>query len=341
MAEINLLPGPIRISPQVRRALAAQPFSHRGDRFGTVHDHCKDLLLRLGKSRHVALLVGSGTAANAVVAQELKKVPGKGLVLVNGEFGARLASQGAKAGLDFDPYVLAWGKTFALENITERLRGKSWVWLTHCETSTGVINLDARLAAYCKAQKIRLCLDSVSALGNQDVDFADIYLASSASGKGLCAVPGIAMVFYNHEPRPAQTEADYLDLAVYHGATGVPFTFPSNLLCALHTALLTTDYQRKFAQNARHAARMTAWLAANHLHTPVDAQQADYVWTIVIPKSMSSVALGNRLEKNGVLINYKSRYLAQNNWVQIALMGIVREKELTAGLGIFDCERLT
>ena len=333
------MPGPVKISPKVRAALAARPLSHRGGAFAELHGQCKDALLRLGKSKHVILLMGSGTAANAMVAQELKKLPGRGLVLANGEFGARLAAQGARAGLDFDTHRVAWGGAFAFEGVREKLRGKSWLWLAHCETSTGAVNLDARLAAHCKAQNIKLCLDSVSALGNQEVDFSGVYLASGVSGKGLCAVPGVAMVFYNHAPKPARTGLDYLDLAVYHGAAGVPFTFSSNLLAALRAALSATDYTRKFARNARHAARVGEWLAANKLRTPLThAQQADYVWTLALPKRISSPALGVRLEQNGVFVNHRNRYLARRNWIQIALMGVCGTKELAAALDIFGRE---
>ncbi|MCL2297579.1 MAG: aminotransferase class V-fold PLP-dependent enzyme [Proteobacteria bacterium] len=336
MAEINFLPGPVKISPRVKAALGAKTLSHRSDAFSSLHEQCKEALLRLGKSKHVAMLMGSGTAANAVVAQELKKLSAKGLILSNGEFGTRLIHQGRKAGLDFDSYVLSWGEAFAFEEIKKRLQGKSWLWLTHCETATGALNLDERLVAYCKERNIKLCLDSVSAFGNQETDFSGAYLASSSSGKGLCAFSGIALVFYNHEPEHARSGMDYLDLAVYQEAATVPFTFSSNLLNALHTALLTTDYRKKFAQNTKHASRITECLAANGLHTPLNERQADYLWTIAIPEKIPSSALGARLEKEGVLFHYRNRYLLENNWIQMALMGVFRAKEVVAGLGALE-----
>jgi len=294
--------------------------------------------LRLGKSKHVALLMGSGTAANSMVAQALQQLSGRGLILSNGAFGERLISQGKKASLNFDQYALNWGEAFAFETLKKLLREKSWLWLTHCETSTGALNLDERLIAYCKEKHIKLCLDSVSALGNQEVDFSNVYLASASSGKGLCSFAGIALVFYNHEPGFAQNGADYLDLAVYHEAARVPYTFSSNLLNALHTALLTTDYPKKFTQNRKHALQMAEWMAANGLRTPLTVQQADYIWTIALPKKISSLALGANLEKNGVLVHYRNRYLLDNNWVQIALMGACRAKELSTGLSVFERE---
>jgi aspartate aminotransferase-like enzyme len=338
MAEINFLPGPVQIAQRVQAALGVRAFSHRSDAFSRIHKQCADMLLQLGKSKHVAMLMGSGTAANAVVAQELKKLSAKGLILANGEFGARLISQGTKAGLNFDSYALNWGEAFAFEKIQELLRDASWLWLAHCETSTGAVNVDERLVAYCKERKIKLCLDSVSAFGNQEVDFSDSYLASGASGKGLCSFAGIALVFYNHEPQHARNGHDYLDLSVYHEAASVPFTFSSNLLNALYTALLTTDYTKKFAQNARHALQITELIAANRLRTPLSARQADYIWTIALPQTAPSLALGTELEKNGVFIHYKNPYLLENNWIQIALMGACGAKRVSDGLNILDRE---
>jgi len=332
MDAINFLPGPVAISRQVRAALAMDAFSHRSDAFDRLYKQCKEALLHLGRSRYAALLMGSGTAANAVVTQELKKLPGKGLILSNGEFGMRLIHQGEKAGLHFDTHALNWGEAFVFAEIQKILRGKSWLWLVHCETSIGAMNLDPRLIAYCKSQDIKLCLDSVSAVGNQEADFSDIYLASSSSGKGLGSFTGIAVVFYNHEPQYSPNVHDYLDLAVYHNAASVPFTFSSNLLNALCTALLSTDYTKKFRRNTRYASQVRKFLTANGLHTPLSAPQADYIWTIALPETIHSLALGTALERNGVHIHYRNRYLLENNWIQLAFMGICSATEVSTGL---------
>jgi len=339
MAAINLLPGPVAISRRVRAALAVNAQSHRGAAFEQLYDQCRQALLKLSKSKYAALLMGSGTAANAMVAQELKKLPGKGLILSNGEFGARLASQAKKAGLDFDIYALEWGQAFSFDKIRALLHGKSWLWLVHCETSTGTMNLDARLVTHCRLNDVKLCLDSVSAFGNQEVDFSGVYLASSSSGKGLCSFAGISMVFYNHEPQPAQNGYDYLDLAVYHAAAHVPFTFSYNLLNALCTALLSTDFEKKFSQSARHAASMQKFLLAHGLRTPSAAgHQVDYIWTIVLPEKINSLKLGAALERDGVSIHYRNRYLVQNNWIQLAFMGVCTARGVAAVLRLLERE---
>jgi aspartate aminotransferase-like enzyme len=340
MAEMNFLPGPVQVSKLVRDAMGAKAIPHRSDAFKRMHAETCRMLQRHGKSKHAALLMGSGTAANAVLAQELKKLSAKGLILSNGEFGSRLIRQATKAGLDFDVYAADWGQPFDYERTLHHLRDKVWLWLVHCETSTGEINFNARLFEHCGNANIKICLDSVSAVGNMETDFSGVYLASCASGKGLRAFPGIAVLFYNHEPEPAREGYEYLDLAAYHAADGVPFTFSSNLLHALHTALSSTNYAEKYAMNAAHAKSIGKLLITTGQKTPVTGQQADYVWTIALDRERDSARLGNALERRHVFLHYRNRYLLERNWIQLALMGEHASREVTDCLQILE-EELT
>lgn len=328
MASLNFLPGPVSIAPQVKAAFSSEPISHRSNAFRRTYENTVQQLSVLGKSSYVALLMGSGTAANAVVAQELKKLPGKGLILANGEFGERLIRQGMKAGLSFDQFVQPWGQAFTFETIVPQLQGKNWVWFTHCETATGGINWCDQLMAYCCEANIHVCLDSISAVGNISVDFSRVYLASGTSGKGFGAFPGIGIIFYNHKPEPATTAHEYLDLASYHAVQEVPFTFSSNLLNALHAGLSFDDFNKKFERNAAFAKQMQQWLTKNALYTPVQKQSANFIWTLGLPSSCLVSDLGQRMEATGFQVHYKNKYLLERNWLQIATMGCCTSYEL-------------
>ena len=318
---LNFLPGPVGIAPAVQAAMAAPAVWHRSKDFLHLYAQTKEKLLQLAQSRHVCLLQGSGTLANAVISQEIKKLGTKGLIVSNGEFGSRLIQQAAQAGLAFENYSLDWGQGFDPNVMANLLVDKDWLWLTQCETSTGALNLEGWLTRHCKDRGIKLCLDSISAVGCMPVDFSDVYLASCASGKGLESYAGIAMVFYNHVPQPVQNGHSYLDLFTYHEVQDPPFTFSSNLLCALHMALHSTDYSAKHARNAHHAANLEQWLAQTGLHTPLaGAQQAEQVWTVALPPHMCASALGQYLEDKGIALHYKNAYLIENNWFQMALM---------------------
>ena len=77
MAAVSFLPGPVAVSARVRAALAGEALSHRSEAFLRLYDETSRLLLRRTNSAHVAMLTGSGTLANAVIAHELGKLPGK------------------------------------------------------------------------------------------------------------------------------------------------------------------------------------------------------------------------------------------------------------------------
>src|SRR5207253_2136191 len=154
-------------------------------------------LRALTGARHVAVLLGSGTLANDVVAAQLSLAPGKGLILANGEFGERLVDHAERWRLAFDVYRLPWGSAFERAALASRLaRRPAWVWLAHCETSTGMLNdLDA-VRRLCAPLGVDVCVDAISSLGSVPCDFSGLAFASAVSGKALGAYPGIALVFH-------------------------------------------------------------------------------------------------------------------------------------------------
>ena len=63
------------------------------------------------------------------------------------------------------------------------------------------------------------------------------------------------MVFYHHEIAPAPDRLPrYLDLGYYAEQEGIPFTFSSNLLHALHAAVRRVNWEKRFAETAEWSA---------------------------------------------------------------------------------------
>ena len=94
---VNLLPGPVCTTPEVDAALAAPAQSHRGPAFLARMADVRRMLCDLTGARHVQVLPGSGSLANAVVAAQLGLRATTGLVLANGEFGERLMNDARRA----------------------------------------------------------------------------------------------------------------------------------------------------------------------------------------------------------------------------------------------------
>jgi aspartate aminotransferase-like enzyme/predicted N-acetyltransferase YhbS len=330
-APVSFMPGPVEISDVVRKAFGRPPVSHRSAPFLELVADVKLRLLALTGASSVELLLGSGTLGNDVVAAQLNLLPGSGLVLANGEFGDRLVDHAVRMGLDFEVLRFPWGEPYALktvERIMAEKPGLAWLWSVHCETSSGILNDLAGLEDLCRKQGVKLCLDCTSSLGTVPVDLRAVHLASSVSGKGLAAFPGISLVFYNHPVAADPRLPRYLDLGYYREKEGTPFTHSSNLMTALHQALVDLQQKERFCAINRVSSRLRRQLAtAGFDLLGADHHSSPAVITVALPPQISSRQLGETMEKRGWLLSYLSGYLLERNLVQICLMGTVSEEQ--------------
>lgn len=331
---VNFLPGPVAMRREVRRAFEQAAESHRSDLFMQEFQTTKRTLCSLTHAQHVEIMLGSGTLANDVVAAQLSLEPTRGLILSNGEFGSRLVDQARRQRLDFEALELPWGAAFDLAEVRARIERTprlGWLWTPHCETSTGVVNDLDGLKALAAEFGLKLCLDCISSIGTMPVDLRGVYLASCASGKGLRAYPGLSMVFYHQAVHPAPDRLPrYLDLGYYAAQQGVPFTFSSNLLHALHAAIKHVDWERRFRDVAALGEELRARLReAGFALLAEEGGHSPAVVTIVLPPELSSSAVGNQMQESGFLLSFNSEYLRKRNWIQVCLMGeCARDKAL-------------
>jgi len=343
---VNFLPGPVAVRREVRRAFEQAPESHRADCFKSDFRATRQALCELVGAAHCEILLGSGTLANDVVGAQLSLEGTCGLVLSNGEFGSRLIDQARRFRLEFDALEFAWGAALDLGAVKQRLRKKplpGWLWCTHCETSTGVLNdLDA-LKQLCADHGVKLCVDTISSIGALPVDLAEVHLASGASGKALRSYPGLSMVFHHHEVQPAPGRLPrYLDLGYYALQQGIPFTFSSNLLHALRAAVRHVDWQKRFAD----IAELSAWLRASLVEMGLvligqNTQTSPAVIVIALPPEVDSVKVGVAMQEAGYLLSYNSEYLRPRNWIQICLMGECSREKVVSLLNALNrtCDR--
>lgn len=330
----NFLPGPVAVRREVRRAFEQSPESHRAEGFKLEFEATRQILRDLAGARHVELLLGSGTLANDVVAGQLSLLSGRGVVLSNGEFGRRLLDQARRFRLQHDPMEFNCGQALDLDAVRRKLSqvpAPTWLWCVHCETSTGVLNDVARLKEMCAEHGVKLCLDCISTLGTLPVDLAGVYLATGTSGKGLRAYPGVSMVFYHHDPVASDRLPRYLDLGFYAQQEGIPFTFSSNLLHALHAAVRGVNWERRFAGTSE----TSTWLRTKLVELGFNlvgssTRTSPAVFTIELPSALNSVDVGRRMQEAGFLLSCNSDYLRRRNWIQICLMGESAQEKVLA-----------
>jgi len=322
----SFLPGPVAPHPETRAAFVAPAVSHRRAEFVERVRRVRARLSALTGAADAALLVGTGTLANDVVACRLAALGGRGIVFANGEFGERLADHALRMGLKFDVHRREWGQPYRPREIEDAVRDArpAWIWAVHCETSTGVLNdLEPlkRVAAACGAV---LCLDCISSIGSVPVDLRGVQLATCASGKALGAYAGLASVFVGAPTvrgRPS-TLPRYLDLDYWLARDSVPFTHSSNLVAALDAALAQAAGSARMQRTARDARWLRQALRARGMRVVApEASASPAVTTIALPAERLSLEIGEALEHHGYEISCRSAYLVERNWIQIALMG--------------------
>jgi aspartate aminotransferase-like enzyme len=342
-ARICLLPGPVTVSQAVRDAFHEPPIYHRGPEFISRFVKIRKALGELVGGRSVAILNGSGTLANEAVAATLAALPpvGRGVLLVNGEFGQRLAKQALRFGLQ--PRVLSWpwGQPWDLDEVDAALAEEpagSWVWGVHLESSTGVLNDLAGLVAVARQRGMRVCMDCISSLGAVPLDLRGVFLATGSTGKSLGAYAGGALIFADSQA-VARLERSrvpsYFDLAAALSSQGPCYTFPSPILVALEAALqeyatpqkAQATYDR-YAELGAYVRRQLRRLGLEPLAREDCA--APVVATFAPPGNLSSEEFVQRCLSWGIAIGGQSGYLAERRLVQIATMGAVTREACAA-----------
>lgn len=319
---INLLPGPVTLKAAVRAAHGGLPISHRSEKFVTDYNHARQILCEMVQAESVAVMMGSGTLANDAIGAQIAARGGRGLILVNGEFGRRIKGHADAAGLEYDTLEAEEGQAFEMVLLDQALQsGARWVWAVHCETSTGVLNDIEAIGTRCTEYGVPLYLDCISSIGSVPVDLGKVEMASAVSGKAIGAHAGLAMVFMNKAPSAQVGRIPgYLDLGKYLSVIP-PFTLSSNLVYGLLAALQGSSWSARFTAIAQAGGQLRRRLEQSGLVVLAEESIASpAVLTIPLPGDIDSRAFGGALKRRGILLSYESAYLLERNWVQICIM---------------------
>src|SRR4029078_9962680 len=136
-------PGPTPVPPEVLSALAEPVVHHRGPDYRALFGECLERLHAFYRTAgDVLLFTSSGTGAMESAVANLCS-PGDRVVVVSaGAFGERWQKLAAAYGCDVQAGAYEWGETPSPEDLSARLDdvgGAKAVFLTHSETSTGVV----------------------------------------------------------------------------------------------------------------------------------------------------------------------------------------------------------
>jgi aspartate aminotransferase-like enzyme len=330
LKEINFSTGPTALHESVRLALTEDPISHRCEEFKLLMHNICSLYIDHFDVKEVLFLTGSGTTANEAMLQQLKMQIRPGLILSNGEFGNRLINQALTNDLDFVVYKKPFGVQFEIDEIEQLLKQRNihWILFTHCETSTGIINNLNAIAALCKKYEVLCFVDCISSVGAFKINLSQVAMATASSGKGLCGIAGLAVVFSNIQLKTNNKIPSCLDLIKYSEGK-VPFTISSGMLKALYTGSKLKLNSENYDCIAEGSNKITHLLEHNGFKT---FNAHSHVFTIISDHPDETIWLANELKKHGLITSSKSEYLQKNNWLQIALFGVFSNNEMRDGV---------
>jgi alanine-glyoxylate transaminase/serine-glyoxylate transaminase/serine-pyruvate transaminase len=261
---VLLGPGPSLIAPRVMRALAAPVLSHLDPDFVPLLDEVRAALRRVFRADDQALTIAtSGTGTSSMEAAVANTVAdgSRGVVIVTGYFGDRLAQMFARYGASVRRIDVEWGRAVDPQRLRDELRreGADVVGMVHAETSTGVRNPVRELAAIAREAGALTVVDTVTSLGGHDVDLAGwgVDVAYSCSQKCIGAPSGMSPIAVSGAARArlVPCRSFYLDLKLledYWVSRKYHHTLSTSLIYALREALLMVEEEGLEARWARH-----------------------------------------------------------------------------------------
>ena len=308
---ILLGPGPSLIPPRVLRAMAAPVLSHLDPDFVPLLREVGTALRRLFQADGQALALatsGTGTSAMEAAVANFVAEGARGVVVVTGYFGDRLAQIFERYGATVRRIDVEWGRAVDPERLRDELRreGADVVGMVHAETSTGVRNPIKELAAIVREHGAVSIVDTVTSLGGHEVDLAcwGVDVSYSCAQKCVGAPSGIAplAVAGPARQRMVTCRSFYLDLKLledYWVGGKYHHTMCSSLVYALREALLMIDeegLEARWARHERHHHAFAAGLAAMGLSLlPPAGERLWTLNTVRVPAGVDEAAVRRTL----------------------------------------------
>jgi 2-aminoethylphosphonate-pyruvate transaminase len=292
---ILLTPGPLTTSDTVREAML-QDWCTWDDDYNNLVQDLRTRLLRLaGSDTHeytTALMQGSGSFVVESVIGSVIPRDGKLLVVSNGAYGDRMETIALMLRIPMLKYRESDASVPDPQKIKQLLEDDATIThvsVVHVETTTGILNPVAEIAAVVKGLGRTLIIDSMSGFGGVSIDVPALgvdFLVSSAN-KCIQGTPGFGFVIARTaelEQCKGRARSHALDLYdqwynMEKGKGKWRFTSPTHIVRAFYQALL--ELEREGGVAAREKRYQTN-------HGILKEGMLKLGFTMVIPEALQS-----------------------------------------------------
>ena len=312
-------PGPTPVPPEVLAATAAPMIHHRTPEFRTILARVLERLQQVFRTeRDVVLFTSAGTGAMESAVANLCSPGDRVLVVSHGYFGERWAAIARAYGCEVDHLRYDWGETPAPEDVAARAEESSpkVVFLTHSETSTGVVADIRAISEPLNGSDALIAVDAISSLAAVplETDAWGLDVVITSSHKALMAPPGLAAVAVSPAATAATRAAgsprfyfDWERTLASQAKHENPFSPAISLVIGLDVALgivLEAGLEGAHERHVRlgRACRAGAKAMGLELFSP-DEDRAAVVTAIRVPSDIDSSAMVLAMrERSGVTV---------------------------------------
>ena len=340
-------PGPTPVPPEVVAAMSQPMLHHRGPAFQAVAERVRAQLREVFRTQSdVVLFTASGTSAMEAAVVNVCSPGVRVLVASAGHFGERWAAIARAYGLDVVHLRLAWGETVSADEVAQALEeagGARAVYVTHSETSTGVVNDVRAIAERLAGSGALVAVDAVSSLGAVplETDAWGLDVVVSGSQKALMTPPGLALSTVSPAARAAAEQASLprytLDWTRVESFGSTPAV---SLVLGLDAALdliLGEGLEAVFDRHRRlgRACRAGAKAMGLGLFSP-DEDRSAVVTAIRVPAGIDGKAIVRAMrERSGVTAGGGQGELA-GKIVRIGHIGHIGVHDVTTALAALE-----
>jgi len=349
-----LTPGPTPVPEGARNVMAEPIIHHRTQEFQDIFTEVVEGLKYVFETQNdILVFASSGTGAmEASVANILSSVD-KALVVRGGKFGERWGEITQAYGIETIFIDVTWGKAVEPKQIEEALKANpdiKAVFITHCETSTGVVTDVESIAKIVNSTKAVLVVDAISSLVSIPLktDEWKVDVVVSGSQKGLMTPPGLAFVSVSEKAWKMAEKSDFPKYYFSFKKTrkaqekaNSPWTPAVTLIRALREGLkLIKDEglenvllrQKRMSEATRKAA------LAVGLELLAPESPAISVTAVKLPENIDGgVLVKNLRRRHGIWVAGGQAQL-KGKIIRIAHMGYIKQFELLEALSAIEKE---
>jgi len=343
-------PGPVNVSPRVRRALLGPDLCHREKEFSSLLADTRRRLLRIfgvEKTHTTAFFTGSGTAALEAMLSSYARKDRRVLVLSNGVYGERLRQVLELHGAPVTVLASPIGLFPDAEKIEQLLRSDKRikaVAMVHHETSSGMLNPISPVGRLARKYKKKFLVDAVSSLGAEELNLKNIDYCAGSAGKCLHGYPGLSFVLLTKKEAEAlpknKTRILYLDLKntlKHQEKEDTPFTPAVQLFYAFNEALKELQ-EEGLSSRIRTYARRSFLLGEGFerlgLRFLIEKPSRSHVLTSVwVPDGIRYERLHEALKKKGFII-YAGQSSLAGRIFRVSNLGAMSEAAIRRFLAV-------